>query len=78
MKGGSPATSGSAGERPVVVRRVVTPRQVLAVASLVITPESDGVGMLEWHQLDRMREAGRRAAVEALERAPAARPPVAG
>jgi hypothetical protein len=34
--------------------------------------------MLEWHQLDRMREAGRRAAVEALERAPAALPPVAG
>ena len=34
MKGASAATSGSAGERLVVVRRVVTPRQVLGVASL--------------------------------------------
>jgi NTE family protein len=39
-------------------------------ADLVITPPNEGVGMLEWHQLDRMREAGRRAALEALERAP--------
>jgi NTE family protein len=40
-------------------------------ADLVITPAGDGVGMLEFHQLDRMRDAGRRAAIEALERAPA-------
>jgi NTE family protein len=40
-------------------------------ASLVITPPSDGVGMLEFHQLDRMRAAGRQAALEALEQAPA-------
>ena len=38
-----------------------------AQADLVIAPQSKGVGMLEWHQLDRMREAGREAAREALE-----------
>jgi predicted acylesterase/phospholipase RssA/CRP-like cAMP-binding protein len=40
-------------------------------AALSIAPESDGVGMLEWHQLDQLRESGRRAAAAALERAPA-------
>ena len=40
-------------------------------AELVIRPPNEGVGMLEFHQLDRMREAGRRAALEALESAPA-------
>ena len=39
-------------------------------ASLVVAPDSDGVGLLEWHQLDRLREAGRRAAAEALATAP--------
>ena len=36
-------------------------------ADLVITPQNNDVGMLEFHQLDRMREEGRRAAREALE-----------
>jgi len=36
-------------------------------ADLVIAPADDGVGMLEFHQLDRVRLAGRRAAVRALE-----------
>ena len=40
-------------------------------AQLVILPEQDGVGRLEFHQLDRMREQGRRAAARALETAPA-------
>lgn len=39
-------------------------------ADLVIMPPNDGVGILEFHQLDRMRDAGRRAAIEALESAP--------
>jgi NTE family protein len=43
-------------------------------ADLTITPRTDGVGLLEFHQLDRAREAGRRAAREALERAPATLP----
>jgi predicted acylesterase/phospholipase RssA len=40
-------------------------------AQLVILPDQDGVGWLEFHQLDRMREHGRRAAAHALETAPA-------
>ena len=43
-------------------------------ADLVITPPNRGVGMLEFHQLDRLREAGRKAAAEALERAPSSLP----
>jgi NTE family protein len=40
-------------------------------ADLVIKPHAEGVGLLEFGQLDTAREAGRAAAREALERAPA-------
>jgi NTE family protein len=40
-------------------------------ADVLIRPDYDGIGILEFHMLDQMRESGRRAAVEALERAPA-------
>jgi NTE family protein len=40
-------------------------------ATVVVTPDYEGVGMLEFHMLDRMRESGRRAARIALEDAPA-------
>ena len=40
-------------------------------ADLIIKPRNVGVGLFEWHQLDRARESGRAAAREALERAPA-------
>jgi NTE family protein len=40
-------------------------------ADLVIEPRAAGVGLLEFGQLDTAREAGRRAAREALEQAPA-------
>jgi len=40
-------------------------------ADLLIKPRAQGVGLLEFHQLDVAREAGRVAAREALERAPA-------
>jgi predicted acylesterase/phospholipase RssA len=40
-------------------------------ADLVIKPRTNGIGLLEFHQLDAAREAGREAAREALERAPA-------
>jgi Cyclic nucleotide-binding domain len=40
-------------------------------ADLVIKPRAEGVGLLEFHQLDAAREAGRAAAREALETAPA-------
>lgn len=35
-------------------------------ADLVITPRTSGVGMLEWHEIDTARAAGRAAAQEAL------------
>ena len=40
-------------------------------ADLVIAPPDEGVGLLEFHQLDVLRESGRRAAAAALEHAPA-------
>jgi predicted acylesterase/phospholipase RssA len=43
-----------------------------AQASVVITPDAAGVGLLEFHQIDRMREQGRlatRAALPAIEQA---------
>lgn len=40
-------------------------------ADLIVRPDFEGVGILEFHMLDRMRELGRRAAAEALENAPA-------
>ena len=40
-------------------------------AAVVVTPDYEGVGMLEFHMLDHMREQGRRAAAAALESAPA-------
>ena len=36
-------------------------------ADLVIKPRAEGVGLLEFHQLDAAREAGRAAALEALD-----------
>jgi len=47
----------------------------LELADIVISPSPEGVGLLEWHQVDRVREAGRRAAeaaVPAIEAALAA------
>jgi NTE family protein len=40
-------------------------------ADLIIKPRAEGVGLLEFTQLDAAREAGRAAAREALEQAPA-------
>jgi NTE family protein len=40
-------------------------------ADLVIKPRPEGVGLLEFHQIDTAREAGRVAARETLERSPA-------
>jgi NTE family protein len=39
-------------------------------STLVITPRSNGVGLLEFHQLDRACESGRQAAREAIESLP--------
>jgi hypothetical protein len=39
-------------------------------AALYIEPDPESVGRLEFHMLDTMRDAGRRAALKALEEAP--------
>ena len=39
-------------------------------ADLVISPEREFVNWTDFHMLDRMRDAGRRATLEALENAP--------
>jgi predicted acylesterase/phospholipase RssA len=39
-------------------------------ADLLIRPDFEGVGILEFHMIDPLRDAGRRAAAEALEHAP--------
>jgi predicted acylesterase/phospholipase RssA len=57
--------------RALLLGSVDTAEAARTHADLVITPPNDGVGILEFHQLDRMREAGRRAAQEALQQAPA-------
>jgi EmrB/QacA subfamily drug resistance transporter len=44
-------------------------------ADLIIKPRAEGVGLIEFHQLDAAREAGRAAAREALEEAPSWRIP---
>jgi NTE family protein len=41
-------------------------------ADLIIRPRAEGVGLLEFHQLDVAREAGRAAGRETLEAAPTA------
>jgi NTE family protein len=41
-------------------------------ADVVITPAVDGVGLLDWHQLPQMRQAGRSAVRHLLEHDPAA------
>ena len=56
--------------RALMLGSVDTAEAARTHAQLVITPPNDGVGMLEFHQLDRMRVAGRRAARAALESAP--------
>ncbi len=40
--------------------------KALQEADLVLRPSSDGVGLLEFHQIDQMREAGREATRAAL------------
>jgi predicted acylesterase/phospholipase RssA len=41
-------------------------------ADVVITPAVDGVGLLDWHRLGQMRDAGRQVVRHLLERDPAA------
>jgi NTE family protein len=52
--------------RALLLGSTDTAASARAHADLVITPDNRGVGMLEFHQLDRLREAGREAASAAL------------
>jgi predicted acylesterase/phospholipase RssA len=36
-------------------------------AAVMVTPDTRGVGLLEFHQIDRLREAGRAAGRAALD-----------
>ncbi len=67
--------TGSEAELPNVAETLVRTLTVGSVdtvaaarlhADLVITPPVDGVGLMEWGAIDRVRELGRRAAREAL------------
>ena len=69
-----PARAPSLGEtlaRVLLLGASNTSEAARRHADLIITPRADGVGLLEFHQLDAAEEAGRAAAREALEAAPA-------
>jgi NTE family protein len=57
--------------RTVTVGSTDTVEAARRHADLVIQPSLEGVGLLDWRQLERVTEAGRVAARQALERAPA-------
>jgi NTE family protein len=57
--------------RAIVLGSVDTAEYAQRHADLVIEPRVAGIGLLEWKRIEDMREAGRRAAKEALARAPA-------
>jgi predicted acylesterase/phospholipase RssA/CRP-like cAMP-binding protein len=63
-------TIGESITRLVLMGSVDTAEAALRHADLVILPEDDGVGLFEFHMVDTMREAGRRAARRALVNAP--------
>ena len=56
--------------RAIVLGSVDTAEHAQRHADLVIEPRVEGIGLLAWKRIEDMREAGRRAAAEALERAP--------
>ena len=63
--------AGLPGVREAVARAGVlgslsAAEEARALATVTVTPASDGAGLLEFHQLDELRAAGRRAAREAL------------
>jgi NTE family protein len=69
------ALTGSEAEIPVLTEtlvRTLTVGSVDTVASarlhadIVITPQVDGIGLMEWRAIARVRELGRQAAREAL------------
>ncbi|MGE5746218.1 MAG: patatin-like phospholipase family protein [Solirubrobacterales bacterium] len=54
--------------RTVVVGSTDTVAAARQHADIVITPQVDGVGLMDWKRIDEVREMGRRTAQEALEK----------
>ena len=69
---GRPPSLGETLARVLLLGSENTSNAARRYADLIIKPRADGVGLLEFHQLDAAREAGRIAAREALARRPAA------
>ncbi len=63
----SPPSLGETLTRVLLLGSANTSEAARRHADLVITPRPEGVGLLEFHQLDAAREAGRVAARQALE-----------
>lgn len=66
-----PPSLGETLTRVLLLGSANTSDSARRYADIVIKPRAEGVGLLEFHQLDAAREAGRAAAREALEHAPA-------
>jgi NTE family protein len=67
-----PPSLGETLTRVLLLGSANTSDAASAHSDMVIKPRAEGVGLLEFHQLDVAREAGRAAAREALLQAPAA------
>lgn len=70
-RGDRPPSLGETLTRVLLLGSANTSDAARRHADLVIKPRAEGVGLLEFTQLDAAREAGRAAAREALESAPA-------
>jgi NTE family protein len=66
-----PPSLGETLTRLLLLGSANTTQSARRHADLLIKPRAEGVGLLEFHQLDTAREAGRMAAREARARAPA-------
>jgi EmrB/QacA subfamily drug resistance transporter len=66
-----PPSLGETLTRVLLLGSANTSEEARRHADLIIKPRAEGVGLLEFTQLDAAREAGRAAAREALEQAPA-------
>jgi NTE family protein len=66
-----PPSLGETLTRVLLLGSANTSESARRYADLVINPHAEGVGLLEFHQIDAAREAGRVAARHALDEAPA-------
>jgi NTE family protein len=67
MAGGRPPSLGETLTRVLLLGSANTSDAARRHADVVIKPRAEGVGLLEFHQLDAAREAGRAAARDMLE-----------